>query len=147
MLYFFALLGVIPSAFSRATHPPDSYHRDLDWHSKDSNITQQIFYGRFISTPTPDNLLIATGAVLVTSSDGTGYIQATAWDTTDPTDAAARLGVGADVPVIQAGDNGFFFPGFIGKNPHAHSSVESHSQADLDRHSYSCTSISQSWSL
>lgn len=80
-----------------------------------STNTQQVFYGRFISAPGPEDLSIKTGAVLVSTSDGRGVIEKTVWNVTDVNAATAQLGVGADVPVIQSADDGFFFPGFIGK--------------------------------
>jgi hypothetical protein len=80
----------------------------------DGNSTSQIFYGRFISTPNPRTLSIQNGAVLVTSSDGRGYIKAIAFNVTSPEDAAAALGASSDIAVVQAADSGFFFPGFVG---------------------------------
>lgn len=80
----------------------------------DGASKQQIFYGRFVSTPDPDTLSIQLGAVLVTSSDGRGYISKTAMDLTSPQDAAAALGVGSDVEIVYATEDGFYFPGFIG---------------------------------
>jgi hypothetical protein len=77
--------------------------------------TRQIFYGRFISAPTPDELVVENGAVLVVDTDGRGTIQQVAWNLTGPEEAPAALGVDDDVPVIEAADDGFFFPGFIGK--------------------------------
>ncbi|KAK4945725.1 hypothetical protein LTR10_015073 [Elasticomyces elasticus] len=84
-----------------------------------SGSTQQVFYGRFISTPNPDQLSINTGAVLVTSNDGRGTIQNAVWNVTDVQTALSSLGVDASVPVIYAADDGFFFPGFIDSHIHA----------------------------
>ena len=71
-----------------------------------------IYFGRFISTPKPDELLIQTGAVLVSSRDGRGRIEKVDWTVNGPNDALSKFGI--EVPVITAQDNGFFFPGFIG---------------------------------
>lgn len=73
-----------------------------------------IYFGRFVSTPTPDELQIRTGAVLVDSSDGKGIIQKADWTVASPDDAIIKFGVKA--PVVIAKENGFFFPGFIGKS-------------------------------
>ena len=75
--------------------------------------SKRIYFGRFISTPTPDELLIRLGAVLVDKKDGRGVIERADWNVNGPNDAASKLGV--EAPVITAKDNGFFFPGFIGK--------------------------------
>lgn len=72
-----------------------------------------IYFGRFISTPKPDELLIQTGAVLVSSRDGRGFIEKVDWTASGPNDALSKFGI--EVPVITASDRGFFFPGFIGK--------------------------------
>jgi hypothetical protein len=74
-----------------------------------------VFFGRFISTPSPDQLSINTGAVLVSSSDGRGTIQNAVWNVTDAASALSTLGVASNVPVVYAANDGFFFPGFIGK--------------------------------
>jgi hypothetical protein len=74
---------------------------------------KRIYFGRFISTPAPDELLIRTGAVLVDRKDGRGVIEKANWSVNGPNDAASKLGV--EAPVITAPDNGFFFPGFIGE--------------------------------
>ena len=74
---------------------------------------KRIYFGRFISTPKPDELLIRTGAVLVNRKDGRGVIEKASWTVNGPNDAASKLGV--EAPVITAEENGFFFPGFIGK--------------------------------
>ena len=78
---------------------------------------KRIYFGRFISTPQPNELLIRTGAVLVDRRDGTGAIEKVDWTVNGPNDAASKLGV--EAPVITATDNGFFFPGFIGKDANA----------------------------
>lgn len=74
-----------------------------------------IYFGRFISAPSPDELLIRTGAVLVSNRDGRGIIEKTDWTVNGPNDALSKFGI--EVPVVTAPDNGFFFPGFIGKSP------------------------------
>lgn len=71
-----------------------------------------VYYGRFISAPTPDELLIQTGAVLVSSRDGRGIIEKADWRVTGAEDALAKFGI--EVPVVTSGEHGFFFPGFIG---------------------------------
>lgn len=80
-----------------------------------SNNTQQVFFGRFISTPAQDVLSIETGAVLVNSSDGRGVIENAVWNVTDIGSALQQLGAGSNATVIYAADDGFFFPGFIGE--------------------------------
>ena len=89
--------------------------------------TRTIYFGRFISAPTPDDLLIQTGAVLVSSKDGRGIIEKTDWTVNGPSDALSKFGV--EVPVVTAPDNGFFFPGFIGKSPHTCSSLVADSES------------------
>ena len=77
-------------------------------------MTQQaIYFGRFIDTPKLDELRIRTGAVLVGSKDGRGVIEKADWTVNGPNDAASKLGV--EAPINTTKDNGFFFPGFIGK--------------------------------
>jgi hypothetical protein len=75
---------------------------------------QTIYFGRFIDTPTPTDLRVRTGAILVNAKDGTGKIQKADWTVTSANDAASKLGVKA--PVMVAGNDGFFFPGFIGES-------------------------------
>lgn len=78
-------------------------------------MTQQtIFFGRFIDTPSPDDLRIRTGAVLVSGTDGRGVIEKINWTIKEANDATSKFGVGNDVPIVTAKENGFFFPGFIG---------------------------------
>lgn len=115
ILFRILVLGFSFSVLCHPHQPPFGVQYDGIVSRAANNATQQIFYGRFISTPTPDKLLIQNGAVLVNSSDGKGYIVATAFNVTNPQAAAANLGVDASIPLIQAPDNGFFFPGFIGK--------------------------------
>jgi len=77
-------------------------------------MTQKtIYFGRFISTPVQDELLIRTGAVLVSSQDGRGVIEKADWSVNGPDEAVSKFGV--DAPVVTAKENGFFFPGFIGE--------------------------------
>ncbi|KAH0845374.1 putative guanine deaminase [Fonsecaea pedrosoi] len=78
---------------------------------------QRIYFGRFISTPKPDELLIRTGAVLVDRKDGRGVIEKADWTVNGPNDAISKFGV--EAPVVTAGDDGFFFPGFIDTHIHA----------------------------
>ncbi|EXJ85663.1 guanine deaminase [Capronia coronata CBS 617.96] len=76
-----------------------------------------IYFGRFISTPQPVELLIRVGAVLVDRNDGKGVIEKADWTVRDPKDAISKFGV--DAPVITTKENGFFFPGFIDSHIHA----------------------------
>ncbi|OCT47583.1 putative guanine deaminase [Cladophialophora carrionii] len=78
---------------------------------------KRIYFGRFISTPKPDELLIRTGAVLVDRRDGHGVIEKVNWSVNGPNDAVSKLGV--EAPVITTKDTGFFFPGFIDTHIHA----------------------------
>jgi hypothetical protein len=71
-----------------------------------------IYFGRFISTPTPTELLIRSGAVLVIGEDGSGVIEEVDWEVKDQEEAKSKFGV-ADV-VTTGNNDGFFFPGFIG---------------------------------
>jgi hypothetical protein len=75
---------------------------------------QTIYFGRFISATKPDELSIRTGAVLVSSTDGRGYIEKVDWTVKEPEDALDRFGVQASV--VTSENEGFFFPGFIGKS-------------------------------
>ncbi|KAK5098995.1 hypothetical protein LTR70_000884 [Exophiala xenobiotica] len=79
---------------------------------------QQIFLGRFISAPGPNDLLIREGAVLVSSTNGHGRIEKTSW-TVRSSDEALRLFNVGNVSVIHSPMNGFFFPGFIDTHIHA----------------------------
>jgi len=75
-------------------------------------VKKTIYFGRFISTPTPTELLIRSGAVLVAGEDGSGVIEEVDWEVKDPEEAKRKFGM---VDVVTAGkDDGFFFPGFIG---------------------------------
>ena len=75
-------------------------------------VKKTIYFGRFISTPTPTELLIRSGAVLVAGEDGSGVIEEVDWEVKDPEEAKRKFGM---VDVVTTGnDNGFFFPGFIG---------------------------------
>jgi hypothetical protein len=76
-----------------------------------------IYFGRFIDTPSANDLRIRTGAVLVSSNDGRGVIEKADWTVNGPNDAASKFGV--EAPVVTASDQGFFFPGFIGQPPTA----------------------------
>lgn len=105
---YISLLGLATCVCAGVVHTPSSQH---------GAGCEQIFYGRFISTPSLDVLQIQTGAVLVSSNDGSATITKTIWDVKSPEDARTQLEVGSDVPIIYASDDGFFFPGFIGKSP------------------------------
>ncbi len=73
---------------------------------------ETIYFGRFVSAPTPDELLIRTGAVLVDSKNGKGVITKADWTIDGPNGAVSKFG--GEAPVVMPKDNGFFFPGFIG---------------------------------
>lgn len=76
-------------------------------------MTQQtIYYGRFIDVPSSEELRTRTGAVLVSNLNGRGVIEKADWSVNGPVDAPSKLGV--EAPVVVAGEDGFFFPGFIG---------------------------------
>jgi hypothetical protein len=77
--------------------------------------SRQVYFGRFIDAPTPSDLRIRTGAVLVSSADGTGRIEKVDWTVT--TAEAAQEAFGSSGTAIVASRDGFFFPGFIGKDP------------------------------
>jgi hypothetical protein len=75
-------------------------------------VKKTIYFGRFISTPTPTEPLIRSGAVLVAGEDGSGVIEEVDWEVKDPEEAKRKFGM---VDVVTTGnDDGFFFPGFIG---------------------------------
>ena len=74
-----------------------------------------LYFGRFISTPTPTDLLIRQGAVLVGGDDGQGVIIDVTWDVESIGEALSILsGPGSVDGVVIASNNGFFFPGFVG---------------------------------
>jgi hypothetical protein len=95
-------------------HPPISYRSPYNGQVAGIDAAPQIFLGRFISTPAPDQLLIQQGAVLVSSGDGRGFINAVAWNVSDPETAVTALGAASGTTIITSDDHGFFFPGFIG---------------------------------
>ena len=78
--------------------------------------SKKVYFGRFISTPTPTELLIQSGAVLVVGGDGAGVIEEVDWEVKTEDEARERFGGGKDgeVDVVKAVEDGFFFPGFIG---------------------------------
>lgn len=79
-------------------------------------MTKALFYGRFISAPGPEELLIQEGAVLVSGDDGHGVIEKVDWDVKDLKGAMEGFGVkDGDVRVYETGGEGFWFPGFIGE--------------------------------
>jgi guanine deaminase len=80
-------------------------------------MPKTIYFGRFISAPTPDSLLILTGAVLVSNNDGHGTIEKADWTVNGAADALSKFN--EEVPVVTANENGFFFPGFIDSHIHA----------------------------
>jgi hypothetical protein len=111
-LMYILVLG-LGCAVLASAHPPN-YHSSPDRLTSSANGGEQIFLGRFISTPTPDQLLIQDGAVLVSSADGRGVINAVAWNVSSPAAAITALGVANGTTVVTSNDQGFFFPGFIG---------------------------------
>ena len=79
-----------------------------------------LFHGRFISAPTPHQLLIQQGAVLVSRNDGHGLIEKTNWAANTIEQALESFGLQqADVEIIRASESTFFFPGFIDTHIHA----------------------------
>jgi hypothetical protein len=88
---------------------------DFFWKNYESFLSmakKTIYFGRFISTPTPTELLIRSGAVLVAGEDGSGVIEEVDWEAKDLEEAKSKFGM---VDVVTTGnDDGFFFPGFIG---------------------------------
>jgi hypothetical protein len=75
-------------------------------------VKKTIYFGRFISTPTPADLLIRSGAVLVAGDDGGGVIEDADWEVKSAEEAKRKFG--AEAEVVTVGEDGFFFPGFIG---------------------------------
>lgn len=73
-----------------------------------------IYYGRFICTPTPDELLIREGAVLVVGGSGSGVIEDVDWEVDNAEEARERFAKGGDGDLVMGVEHGFFFPGFIG---------------------------------
>ena len=76
-------------------------------------VKKTIYFGRFVSTPTPADLLIRSGAVLVTGEDGAGVIEDADWEVESAEEAKRKFRAEADV-VVTGDEHGFFFPGFIG---------------------------------
>lgn len=117
---FTLVLGLVASVCAGPYAPQSSWGGqsppapDANGSPSGAASSEQIFYGRFISTPSIDELLIQTGAVLVSNNNGSATILNAVWDVQSPEDAQAQFNVGSEVPVIQAADDGFFFPGFIG---------------------------------
>lgn len=106
---------ILAACFALASAQPPIYYRSpYNRQVGGINAAPQIFLGRFISTPAPDQLLIQQGAVLVSSGDGRGYINAVAWNVSDPAAAITALGAASGTTIITSDDHGFFFPGFIG---------------------------------
>ena len=75
-------------------------------------VQKSIYFGRFISVPTPAELLIRSGAVLVVGGDGGGTIEEVDWEVKSAEEAKRKFGGQADV--VLGDKDGFFFPGFIG---------------------------------
>ena len=71
-----------------------------------------IYFGRFISTPAPTELLIRSGAVLVTGDNGKGVIEDVDWEVQSAEEAKGKFG--GEAEVVAGVEDGFFFPGFIG---------------------------------
>lgn len=75
-------------------------------------VEKTIYFGRFISTPTPSELLIRSGAVLVAGDDGKGVIEDVDWEVQSAAEARGKFG--GEAEVVTGLEDGFFFPGFIG---------------------------------
>jgi hypothetical protein len=73
---------------------------------------QTVYFGRFISTPAPAELLIRSGAVLVAGDDGSGFIADVDWEVQSAAEAKQKFGPEAEL--VTGDEDGFFFPGFIG---------------------------------
>src|SRR5689334_4960354 len=99
----FILAACVALAYA---HPPSSYRSPYNGKVAGSDAAPQIFFGRFISTPTPDQLLIQQGAVLVSSGDGKGFINAVAWNVSDPGAAITALGAASGTTIITSDDQG-----------------------------------------
>ena len=81
---------------------------------------KNVYYGRFISAPGAEELLIQQGAVLVSGTNGVGLIEKVDWTVTTPAEALTALGVEqADVNFVETSEDSFFFPGFIDTHIHA----------------------------
>lgn len=78
-----------------------------------------LFFGRFISTPGPETLLVQQGAVLVSSTDSKGVIDKVDWTVRSSGEALARWHLDQDLIVFRSTENGFFFPGFVDTHIHA----------------------------
>jgi hypothetical protein len=85
---------------------------------------QMIYSGRFIDTPTPNDIRIREGAVLVSNQDGTGVIEKADW--TGSGSATALQAMCPDAQVVESTTNGFFFPGFIGEYSTSKTVAHSH---------------------
>ena len=89
---------------------------DLPGTPASGDTKDQVFFGRFISTPTKDELQITEGAILVSGGKEGGVILTSAWGIKKLKQALKALGVEEEeVEIYQTGEQGFFFPGFIGK--------------------------------
>lgn len=77
-------------------------------------MTKTIYFGRFISTPTPSELLIRSGAVLVGGEDGSAVIEDVDWAAQSAEEAKQTFESTADMDIVIGEGDGFFFPGFIG---------------------------------
>lgn len=115
----FALLLALLLALVYA-HPHADPAPDLDLKRSTSAPKKIIYYGRFVSTPVRTELLIQTGAVLVSSDDGRGVIEKVFWDENLKVEDAQVTLLGnttEDIQVVVADESGWFFPGFIGEFP------------------------------
>ena len=77
-------------------------------------VKKTIYCGRFASTPTPSDVVIRFGAVLVVGDDGIGVIEDVDWEVKSAAEAQDKFG--QEVEIVTATEDGFFFPGFIGKD-------------------------------
>ena len=88
--------------------------------SSEDSDKKILFFGRFISTPTPHALSIQRGALLVSSSRN-GTIEKVKWDAISTVeDALDAFNIRKEaVEIVQCEEEGFFFPGFVDAHIHA----------------------------
>ena len=77
-------------------------------------VKKTVYCGRFASTPTPSDVVIRFGAVLVAGEDGAGIIEDVDWEVKSAAEAQDKFG--QEVQIVTGPEDGFFFPGFIGND-------------------------------
>lgn len=89
----------------------------------DHSKTKQLFFGNFLTHPTPSTMEIKIGAVLVSGADGHGVIEKVDWTVTSLEEAREKFTTGVDKLVTGEGElkvyenrKGWFAAGFIGKS-------------------------------